>query len=127
MSRLILSTLGLGFAVGMGLVAAGCQSNSSARVVTDRTGESAVSTAYDHKPIAENSATLRVNGMSCPKCANNIDLSLAKVPGVTDLNIDLSKGEVKVSFAEGGAHPSRAELARAIEQTGFTLEGISTP
>ncbi len=79
----------------------------------------------DITPIASSGAVLRVNGMSCPKCANNIDRQLRSMPGVADLSIDLGLGVVRVGFDEGAAHPSRADLASAIDRTGFTLVSIT--
>ena len=103
---------------------AGCQSGeaTSARTANQIAGEQ-----YDNRPITENSATLTVQGMSCPKCANNIDLALGEVAGVEKLNIDLSSGQVKVNFVPNKPHPSRLQLAQAVEKTGFTLAGITTP
>lgn len=81
----------------------------------------------DTAPISEASATLTVQGLSCPKCANNVDLALAKVPGVRSAAIDMASGEVRVAFDESSAHPSRADLAKAIDRTGFTLTQIRVP
>ncbi|MBX3386588.1 MAG: heavy-metal-associated domain-containing protein [Phycisphaeraceae bacterium] len=91
------------------------------------TGSARTSWMSDTAPIDEASATLTVQGLSCPKCANNVDLSLAKVRGVKSAAIDMASGEVKVAFAEEGARPSRADLARAIDRTGFTLVDIRVP
>jgi copper chaperone CopZ len=77
-------------------------------------------------PIASDRVVLRVNGMSCPKCANNIDKQLAGLPGVSRSAIDMGAGEVTVYFGKG-THPSRAELRGAIERTGFTLVSINEP
>jgi copper chaperone CopZ len=76
-------------------------------------------------PIEASAAVLMVKGMSCPKCANNITLKLKEVPSVQEVLINMGIGEVIVSFGEG-QHPSRAQLASAIDRAGFTLESIST-
>jgi copper chaperone CopZ len=110
------------------LLLAGCSSAPSSTEASTSTGASGVDSAMlvDAEPIAAESATLIVRGMSCPKCANNIDRQLMDVPGVRDVRIDMGRGEVKVQFASS-AHPSPAELASAIERTGFTLDEIRTP
>lgn len=78
-------------------------------------------------PLAERTATLEVRGLSCPKCASNVDLTLARVKGVQSVEqVDLSNGTVRLALAEEG-RPSPAELARAVKRSGFTLVGISTP
>ncbi len=79
---------------------------------------------WESEPIAASAAVLRVNGMSCPKCANNIDKQLTEVGGVERTHIDMGAGEVLVTFGGKGGHPSRADLARAIENSGFTLVSI---
>ena len=96
-----------------------CQSTDTPSVNAD-----ADTGAYSKETIAASSARLRINGMSCPKCATNIQRQLATIPGVHDLAIDLGAGVVDVAFVAGGPHPSRAQLARAIERTGFTLVSI---
>ncbi|MEM1423284.1 MAG: heavy metal-associated domain-containing protein, partial [Planctomycetota bacterium] len=75
---------------------------------------------YSLTPIASDNATLRVNGMSCPKCANSIERQLASLAGVESVAIDLGAGTVAVGFGAGVPHPSEAQLATAIDNTGFT-------
>ena len=81
-------------------------------------------TGYSVMPIASDHATLRVNGMSCPKCANHIERQLASLPGVDTIASDLGNGTVDVGFDADSAHPSEAQLAMAIDNTGFTLVSI---
>ncbi|GAB4515266.1 MAG: hypothetical protein Tsb0013_19770 [Phycisphaerales bacterium] len=96
----------------------GCASTSST--------SSASSKTYDITPIAADNVTMRVNGMSCPKCANNIERQLTSLAGVESVDIDLGSGIVGVGFTKGAAHPSAAQLAQAIDNTGFTLVSIDT-
>ena len=78
--------------------------------------------------IDADSATLVVRGLSCPKCAYNVNLQLGKVDGVGETHIDMGAGEVKVNFSPLAArHPSRAQLAQAITDAGFTVLDIKTP
>lgn len=60
------------------------------------------------------------------KMHNSINLMLEAVPGVTSTNVNLNSGEVKVTFADS-PRPSPADLVRAVEKSGFTMVGISTP
>lgn len=78
------------------------------------------------QPIPADSATLWVKGLSCPLCANNIDKQLKRVPGVTEVRVDLGDGKVSVSLAAAD-RPSRNALARAVHASGFTLDRIETP
>ncbi len=66
---------------------------------------------------------LVVHGMSCPKCISNVDLQLKRIDGVLDPQVDMKNGRVVISVREG-ASPSRAAVARAIEDAGFTLVEI---
>ncbi|TVQ52158.1 MAG: copper chaperone [Phycisphaerales bacterium] len=76
--------------------------------------------------IEGSSVTMVVHGMGCPLCANNVDRQLKALPGVSDASIDLGSGEVKVQLADEN-RPTRSQLARAIQDSGFTLIRIETP
>jgi len=74
------------------------------------------------QPISADAAVLNVSGMSCPKCATNIDLELKSVAGVDDVAIDMGSGEVTVAL--GKIKPSPSQLARAVNDAGFTLNAV---
>ena len=80
----------------------------------------------DETPIEAAGATLYVQGLSCPACATNVDNQLKQVSGVTAIGVNLGDGTVQVGFdgIGGKTHPSRAALARAIHNSGFTLTRI---
>lgn len=82
--------------------------------------------AADVEPITGSSATLIVHGMSCPLCANNVDKQLLTVPGVMSVNVDMGSGEVKVAFAPK-ARVTKAQLAKAVDSSGFSLVEVRTP
>lgn len=110
-----------------GVSLTGCASSSNgADVASSGSSEARVSeAAHDPaQPIDASSAMLKVKGMSCPKCANNITLKLKEVDGVDEVLINMGIGEVIVSFDEA-VHPSRQQLASAISGAGFTLESIT--
>src|SRR5690606_39235180 len=80
------------------------------------------------RPIEGTEATIVVRGLSCPKCANNVNLQLGKVEGVGETHIDMGAGEVRVVFDTlAPVNPSRAALARAITDAGFTVVDVRTP
>ena len=101
----------------------GCSSTQTAETSSAPNTKAA---RADITPIAADRATMRVNGMSCPKCANNIERQLTALAGVEGVDIDLGSGVVTARFAKGTTHPSRAQLAKAIDNTGFTLVSIDT-
>lgn len=57
-----------------------------------------------------------VKGMSCPHCQMTVEKSLAKVPGVTAVTVDLRSGKVTVE----GDHDAAA-IATAVTEAGFDL------
>jgi copper chaperone CopZ len=66
---------------------------------------------------------LVVHGMSCPKCISNVDLQLKRIDGVVDPKVDMKHGIVAITVRDGSA-PSRAAVAKAISDAGFTLTEI---
>lgn len=100
------------------LIAIGCETTQVAQTQGDQRAE--------ETPIESSSATLVVHGMGCPLCANNVDKQLLDVPGVTGVDIDLGSGTVNVQLAETN-RPTQAQLAQAVEDSGFTLVSIATP
>jgi copper chaperone CopZ len=80
----------------------------------------------DDDPIRGGVAVLTVYGMSCPLCANNVDNVLLDVPGVTGVDVDMGTGRATVRL-DAKRPPTRAMLARAVEKSGFSLQGIEVP
>ena len=66
---------------------------------------------------------LVVHGMSCPKCISNVDLQLKRIDGVGEPKVDMKHGIVAITVRDGAA-PSRAAVAAAITDAGFTLAEI---
>lgn len=77
-------------------------------------------------PITGSSATLVVHGMSCPLCVSNVDKQLLTIPGVTSATVDLGSGEVKVGLAPN-ANVTKAQLAKAVDDSGFSLMEVRIP
>ncbi|UCD75403.1 MAG: heavy-metal-associated domain-containing protein [Phycisphaerales bacterium] len=67
-------------------------------------------------------AEMIVYGMTCPFCATNLEKSLTSLDGVEKVQIDLNTGRVVVQF--GSAHPTEADLRKAVADSGFTLHEI---
>lgn len=76
------------------------------------------------EPLAGESASLTVTGLSCPQCASNLSLNLKDLPGVTDARINLGTGAIALDF--GITSPSPKQLADAVADSGFTLISINT-
>ncbi len=87
-------------------VVAGCQSTGPAAEAVD------APTRVDAK--------MKVNGLSCPLCAHNVDTSLMKVPGIAGVKTDLSTGWVTLQYEDGQA-PDKGAMIRAVADAGFTV------
>ena len=129
MNLLKISAVGASCAA-LSIVLAGCAGSPGPGTSgTPGTSDSANSNSItldvkSSEPIDADAATLVVFGMSCPQCASNVDKQLKRIDGVADIRTDLGSGDVIVEFAEGSARPTPAELGRAVELSGFTLQRI---
>jgi copper chaperone len=77
----------------------------------------------DTTPVAASPVKLLVKGMSCPKCVTNVDIQLARLPGVRTSQIDMSTGVVTVDF-DPSKGLTRGALAKAVDDSGLTLASI---
>ena len=58
-----------------------------------------------------------IQGMTCAVCATNVKKALQSVKGVQEAEIDLSRREARVRYAEGEVSPER--LVAAMNQVGY--------
>lgn len=80
--------------------------------------------AHDGPDLIEASGVvMSVEGLGCPMCAESIHILLDNVEGVADSTVNLDTGTVDVEF-EPGAAVSRAALARAVTDGGFSFRGL---
>ena len=77
----------------------------------------------DQTTVGTSPVLLHVKGMSCPKCVTNVDIQLARIPGVKKSQIDMAAGTVKVDF-DPTKGVTRGALARAVDDSGLTLASI---
>ena len=78
------------------------------------------------EPIAGTTATLLVHGMSCPLCANNVDKQLRSIRGIQTVHVNMGTGEATITLAPN-ARVTKAQLAKAIDGSGFTLTQVRIP
>ena len=65
--------------------------------------------------VPEQTIELSVEGMTCASCVARVEKSIAKLPGVSTVSVNLANETAQV---KGGAI-NAAELVRAVEKTGF--------
>lgn len=76
------------------------------------------------QPLPPGPIVMYMNGLSCPLCATNIDQQVEKLPGVSDVKVDLSTGKVKANLT-GPQTPSPKQLSTAADAAGVTLIKIA--
>lgn len=64
--------------------------------------------------------TITVAGMSCDGCASAVRAELTRVPGVVDVDIELSDGTVTIG-SDGSL--DAAAIEAAVEEAGYQLAG----
>ena len=63
-------------------------------------------------------ATYHVDGMTCGHCVNAVTGEITKLPGVTDVAVDLDDGQVTVTSTEPLGHD---DVKAAIDEAGYEL------
>jgi len=70
------------------------------------------------------SATIVVDGLSCPFCAYGLEKHLKKIRGVKAVEINMKQGEATVRWQQGVAVDDAA-LRAAVKKAGFTAREIT--
>lgn len=60
---------------------------------------------------------IAIEGMTCDSCVQAITHELARLEGVRDVEVDLDRGQARVTFVDGESEP--AVFERAIEKIGY--------
>ncbi len=67
---------------------------------------------------------LKVTGMTCGGCTNNVGRALKAINGVGNVSVSLATGEVTVEFDERVTSP--AQLKSAVTAAGYGVDTINT-
>ena len=59
-------------------------------------------TSHQSNSAGTESATLSVSGMTCSGCSDTVKRVLSRVPGVTDVKVDLDNGAATVGGSADG-------------------------
>ena len=73
---------------------------------------------------APNVYQLKVDGLACPFCAYGIEKELGTLEGVEKIDVELKKGAVVVTMAEGTVL-TESQATEAVQDAGFTLRAFS--
>jgi copper chaperone len=65
-------------------------------------------------------AVYTVKGMTCSGCTNKVTNAVTAVDGVTDVDVDISNGELTVI---GDAEIDAAEVRAAVADAGYEIVG----
>ena len=63
-------------------------------------------------------ATYTVSGMTCSHCVNAVTEEVTKIPGVTDVQVDLASGAVTIA-SESGVDDNAVKAA--VDEAGYEL------
>jgi copper chaperone len=61
---------------------------------------------------------ITVAGMTCGHCVTAVEGEVSKLPGVTDVQVDLPSGQVRIT---ADPLPDRAALRAAVDAAGYEL------
>ncbi len=65
--------------------------------------------------------TIKIKGMSCQHCAASVQKALEALPGLSQIQVNVEKGEA--SFT---GQADADILKKAIDGIGFTFQGVTT-
>ena len=65
-------------------------------------------------------ATYTVSGMTCGHCVSSVTEEVTKIPGVTDVQVDLASGAVTIA-SESGVDDNAVKAA--VDEAGYELVG----
>jgi copper ion binding protein len=63
-------------------------------------------------------STYAVEGMTCDHCVKAVSTEVGKVPGVTDVSVDLPSGQVTVT---ADPDPDPGAVRAAVEEAGYEV------
>ncbi|GIE36261.1 heavy metal transport/detoxification protein [Actinoplanes italicus] len=70
------------------------------------------------KEIVMATQTYTVTGMTCSHCVNSVSAEVGKVPGVTDVQVDLASGTVTITSDQP---VDETAVAAAVDEAGYEL------
>ncbi len=81
---------------------------------------------FPERALRGGSATLTVQGLSCPICVAGVDRQLRQIPGLSEVESDVGSGVVKITF-ESARPPTARAVSDAVRWGGATLLELRQP
>ncbi|QGZ57662.1 heavy metal translocating P-type ATPase [Paraburkholderia acidiphila] len=74
---------------------------------------------YEAVPVATETATLAIGGMTCASCANRVEKALARVPGVAGVSVNLATEQATVNTRSPLTGELQDQLVAAVKKAGY--------
>ncbi|MBD9423810.1 copper-translocating P-type ATPase [Pseudomonas sp. PDM15] len=88
----------------------------------ERLGELLAAVEHAGYSVPQQSLELQLGGMTCASCAGRIERALGKVPGVSNVSVNLASERARVELLDG---TDLAALIAAVEQAGYSASLLS--
>jgi len=62
--------------------------------------------------------TFQITGMTCSHCQRAVTEEIGRIPGVSDVTVDLARGSATVTATDP---VDRADVAHAVDEAGYAL------
>jgi Cu+-exporting ATPase len=88
--------------------------------------EAAVAKAgYEAVPVATETATLAIGGMTCASCANRVEKALSRVPGVAGASVNLATEQATVNLRAPLTGDLLDQLVAAVTKAGYDAKPLA--
>jgi Cu+-exporting ATPase len=74
---------------------------------------------YEAVPVATETATLAIGGMTCASCANRVEKALSRVPGVAGASVNLATEQATVNLRAPLTGELQDQLVAAVKKAGY--------
>ncbi|MDQ6957463.1 MAG: heavy metal-associated domain-containing protein [Mariprofundaceae bacterium] len=74
--------------------------------------------------VTAQTASIQVDGLSCPFCAYGLEKNLKKVNGIESVKIDMKTGKATVTM-QANTEVTDKSLRQAVKKAGFTARDIT--
>jgi len=80
---------------------------------------------YEAVPVATETATLAIGGMTCASCANRVEKALSRVPGVAGATVNLATEQATVNLRAPLTGDLMDRLVAAVTKAGYAAQPLA--